>query len=77
VPETYRVDLERFGYPQLSTLLLLKRYESPATFEEGEKAVAEALPNCHIVVMAGQGHVAMDTGTDLFTSEVLRFLEGP
>jgi hypothetical protein len=23
------------------------------------------------------GHVAMDTATDLFTTEVLRFLEGP
>ncbi len=42
-----------------------------------EKVVAKALPNCRIVVMPGQGHVAMDTGTDLFTTEVLRFLEGP
>ena len=37
----------------------------------------EALPNSRIVVMPGQGHAAMDTGTDLFTTEVLRFLEGP
>jgi hypothetical protein len=28
-------------------------------------------------VMAGQGHAAMDTGTELFTTEVLRFVEGP
>jgi hypothetical protein len=28
-------------------------------------------------VMDGQGHAAMDTGTELFTTEVLRFLEGP
>jgi alpha-beta hydrolase superfamily lysophospholipase len=28
-----------------------------------------------IVVMDGQGHSAMYTGTDLFTAEVLRFLE--
>jgi hypothetical protein len=28
-------------------------------------------------VMAGHGHAAMDTGTDLFTTEVLRFVEGP
>ena len=36
----------------------------------------EALPDSRIVVMAGQGHVAMDTGTDLFTGEVLGFTEG-
>jgi hypothetical protein len=36
--------------------------------------VAEALPNCRIVVMPGQGHVAMNTGTELFTTEVLQFL---
>jgi hypothetical protein len=27
-----------------------------------------------MVVMPGQGHVAMNTGTELFTTEVLRFL---
>jgi hypothetical protein len=37
--------------------------------------VGEALPDSRIVVMDGQGHSAMDTGTDLFTAEVLRFLE--
>jgi len=39
-----------------------------------DKAVDETLPNCRIVVMPGQGHAAMDTGTDLFTTEVVRFL---
>ncbi len=73
--EAYRFDPERFGDLRVPALLL-KGSESPPTFEEGEKAVAEALPNSRIVVMAGQGHVAMDTGTDLFTTEVLRFLEG-
>ena len=57
--------------------LLLTGSDSPATFEEAEKVVVEALPNCRIVVMAGQGHVAMDTGTELFTTEVLLFLKGP
>jgi hypothetical protein len=37
----------------------------------------EALLDSRIVVMSGQGHVAMDTATDLFTTEVFRFLEGP
>ena len=71
--EAYRFDPERFRDLEVPTLLLLGG-DSPATFEEAEKAVAEALPNSRIVVMPGQGHVAMDTGTELFTTEVLRFL---
>ena len=39
------------------------------------EAVDEALAYSRIVVMDQQGHSAMDTGTDLFTAEVLRFLE--
>ncbi len=74
--EAYRFDPERFGEDGVPTLLLIGG-ESPAVFEEAEKAVAEALPNSRIVAMPGQGHVAMDTATDLFTTEVLRFLEGP
>ena len=72
--ETYRFDPKRFGDLGVP-MLFLKGGESPDTFEEGERAVGEALPNSRIVVMPGQGHVAMDTGTDLFTMEVLRFLE--
>jgi pimeloyl-ACP methyl ester carboxylesterase len=74
--EAYRFDPERFRDLRVPTLLLIGG-ESPNTYEEAEKAVAEALLDSRIVVMAGQGHVAMDTGTDLFTAEVLRFLEGP
>jgi len=39
-----------------------------------EEAVNEALPDSRIVVMPGQGHAAMDTATDLFTTKVLSFL---
>ncbi len=71
--DTYRFDPERFGDLGIPTLLLLGG-DSPATFGEAEKAVDGALPDSRIVVMPGQGHAAMDTATDLFTSEVLRFL---
>jgi pimeloyl-ACP methyl ester carboxylesterase len=74
--EAYRFDPERFTDVRVPTLLLIGG-DSPAAFEEAEKAVSEALPNSRIVVMPGQGHAAMDTATDLFTTEVLRFLEGP
>ena len=73
--EAYRFDPERLGDLRVPTLLLTGS-ESPAIFEKVKRAVAEALPNARLVVMAGQGHVAMDTGTELFTTEVLRFLEG-
>jgi pimeloyl-ACP methyl ester carboxylesterase len=72
--EAYRFEPERFGDLRVPTLLLIGG-DSPASFEEAEKAVAEALLDSHIFVMPGQGHVAMDTATDLFTTEVLRFLE--
>jgi pimeloyl-ACP methyl ester carboxylesterase len=55
--------------------LLLNGSESPPGYRMAEEAVDEALPDSRIVVMPGQGHVAMDTGTDLFTAEVLRFTE--
>jgi pimeloyl-ACP methyl ester carboxylesterase len=74
--EAYRFDPERFGALRVRTLLLIGG-DSPAIFEEAEKAVAEALPNSRVVVMPGQGHAAIDTGTDLFTTEVIRFVGDP
>ena len=65
---------ERFERLEVPTLLLIGG-ESPRAFEMAAKAVSEALPNSRIVVMEGQEHVAIDTATDLFTTEVLWFLE--
>jgi pimeloyl-ACP methyl ester carboxylesterase len=72
--KSYRFDPERFknlGTPAL----LLAGGDSPAALRKAAEAVDEALPDSRIVVMDGQGHSAMDTGTDLFTAEVLSFLE--
>ena len=71
--QAYRFDPQRFEVLGVPTLLLIGG-DSPAAFEAAGKAVDEALPDSRIVVMPGQGHAAMDTGTDLFTAEVLRFL---
>ncbi len=71
--EAYRYYPERFRNLGMPALLLLGG-NSPASFEEGERAVNEALPDSRIVVMPGQGHAAMDTATDLFTTKVLSFL---
>ena len=64
---------DRFGDLGVPALLL-SGGDSPAALRKAGEAVDEALPNSRLVVMPGQGHAAMDTGTDLFTTEVLRFL---
>jgi pimeloyl-ACP methyl ester carboxylesterase len=72
--KAYGFDPERFG--DLATpALLLAGGDSPVALRKAAGAVGEALPDSRLVVMDGQGHSAMDTGTDLFTAEVLRFLE--
>lgn len=71
--ESYWFDPERFAHFGSPTLLLLGG-DSPVFFREVEEAVNEALPDSRIAVMPGQGHLAIVTATELFTSEVLRFL---
>ena len=73
--KAYRFDPERFGDLGVPTLLL-SGGESPAALRKAAEVVDEALPDSRIVVMPGHGHAAMDTATDLFTSEVLRFVRG-
>jgi len=70
----YAFDPDRFRELAVPTLFL-QGADSPAPFEAAGEAVRAALPNCRLVVMPGQRHAAMDTGTELFTAEVLRFLE--
>ena len=70
----YTFEPDRFRELDVPTLFL-EGGDSPAAFGEAGEAVREALPDCRVVVMPGQRHAAMDTGTDLFLAEVLRFLE--
>jgi pimeloyl-ACP methyl ester carboxylesterase len=74
--KAYRFDPERFGDLGVPTLVL-SGGDSPAALRKAGEAVDGALPDSRIVVMTGHGHAAMDIGTDLFTTEVLRFAEGP
>jgi pimeloyl-ACP methyl ester carboxylesterase len=71
--KAYGLDPERFRDLGLPTLLL-SGGDSPAALKKAGEAVDKTLPDSHMVVMPGHGHAAMDTGTDLFTTEVLRFL---
>src|SRR5918997_6494597 len=73
------------GFP-LSARAILSRSPSKASeflvahalhrpsFVRPGKGVGETLPDSRVVVMPGHGRAAMDTGTDLFTTEVPRFL---
>jgi pimeloyl-ACP methyl ester carboxylesterase len=74
--KAYRLDPERFGDLGVPTLLL-SGGDSPVALRKAAEAVDEMLSDSRLVVMPGHGHAAMDTGTDLFTTKVLRFLEGP
>ena len=71
--KAYRFDPGRFGDLRVPTLLL-SGGDSPSALRKAAEVAGEALLDSRIVVMPGQGHSAMDTGTDLFTTEVLRFI---
>ena len=71
----YRFDPDRFRDLDVPTLFMLGG-DSPEPFKQASDAVAGALPNCEVVVMPGQRHAAMDTGTELFLRELLTFLDG-
>ena len=71
----YRFDPDRFRAVDVPTLLI-EGGDSPSAFRAAGEAVQAALQNGRVAVMPGQRHAAMDTGTALFTTEVLGFLDG-
>jgi pimeloyl-ACP methyl ester carboxylesterase len=72
--KSYRLDPQRFEGLGTPTLVL-SGDDSPAALRKAAEAVDRALSDSHHVVMEGEGHSAMDTGTDLFTAEDLNFLD--
>lgn len=80
IPRELRADTEyafapdRFREFRIPTLVL-EGGDSSAPFKAANEAVRAALPECRVATMPGQRHAAMDTGTELFTAEVLSFLE--
>jgi pimeloyl-ACP methyl ester carboxylesterase len=69
----YTFDARRFSGLKTPTLLIIGG-DSPPFLKAGNEALQRVLPDCRTVVMPGQQHAAMDTGTELFLSEVQRFL---
>ena len=72
----YVFEASRFGALEVPTLYL-QGGDSSEPFKAAGEALRGALPDCRVVIMPGQRHAAMDTATDLFTAEVLSFLEEP
>jgi pimeloyl-ACP methyl ester carboxylesterase len=62
--------LKDFATP---TLLLLGG-DSPPPFKAAIDELHDAIPKSRIAVLPGQRHAAMDTGPEIFTSEVIGFL---
>jgi pimeloyl-ACP methyl ester carboxylesterase len=69
----YRFQPERFRTLSVPTLMLLGEL-TPPSLTRPTREVAAALPDCRVVVMPGQGHVAMNTAPELLLKEVLSFL---
>ena len=63
------------GWKKPVPTLLLEGGDSPDPFRAAGRALQAALPDGRIAVMPGQRHAAMDTGTDLFLTETLTFLD--
>jgi pimeloyl-ACP methyl ester carboxylesterase len=72
----YVFDPGRFGGLEVPTVYL-QGGDSNEPFKAAGEALRAALPDCRGAVMPGQRHAAMDTGTDLFATQVLTFLEAP
>jgi pimeloyl-ACP methyl ester carboxylesterase len=70
----YQYKPERFKDLKVPTLILLGG-DSPRVFKASVEAEHQALPNSRIVVLPGQQHNAIDNAPDLFTREVLAFLD--
>lgn len=70
----YVFDPSRFEELATPTLLLVGG-DSPDYEKADAETLARTLPDAWISVLDGQGHAAMLTAPELFTREVLRFLE--
>lgn len=71
--EGYQFNGQYFHNFETPTLLLLGS-KSSTSFQKAINTLHNALPNSRIDIMPDQGHAAMDTGTELFASEILKFL---
>jgi pimeloyl-ACP methyl ester carboxylesterase len=72
--EHYRFVPERFKDVILPTLLLTGE-NSPVHLKAATQILHATIPMSRVVILPGQGHVAMDTASDLFLHEIMIFLK--
>lgn len=73
IDRMYSFDPGKFANLQVPTMLLLGG-DSPPLFRKATETVNSAIPNCSVVNLPGQQHIAMDTNPELFLEKVLQFL---
>ncbi len=72
--EGYRPDPERFRSVTAPVLLVLGS-ESPTWAHQGTELARAVLPDARVTVLPEQGHLAIVTAPELFTTAVVRFLQ--
>jgi len=72
--ERYRPDPEQFRSFTVPALLVLGS-ESPVWAHQGTELARTVLLNARVIVLPEQGHLAIMTAPELFTTEVVRFLQ--
>ena len=65
--------LAEIGVP----VLLVGAGESPDYMKSDTRAIADALPSAHVVVLEGQDHVGNVLAPEVFAEAVIPFLRGP
>ena len=71
--ESYTPNPDAFAALSIPVMLLTGS-ESPEWARHGTNLVSSLLPNSRVVVLEGQGHVALMTAPELLVAEVVRFL---
>ncbi|MFP5219610.1 MAG: alpha/beta fold hydrolase [Actinomycetes bacterium] len=69
----YSFDAERFQDWTVPTLLVVGDRSAPF-LQDSMQLLETHVPATRLVVLPGQGHVAMDTGTELFNAAVIAFI---
>ncbi len=69
----YAVDVSHLKTLITPTLLLLGG-DSASHLHAGAKTLQAILPDVSVAILPGQQHIAMNTASELFTDEVIRFL---
>lgn len=72
--EGYRPDPEQFR-PVTAPALLVLGSESPVWAHQGTELARAVLPDARVTILPEQGHLAIMTAPELFTTEVVRFLQ--